>query len=597
MRVIITLYLLTSLLFLGAMDSWAQAKKDSVEKKSITKKAFREGLKLISTTPKDTIVNVKSIDPFAEYAGKIIRHIDIDRIGFEKSIYDHEKKVDKTITRLANTLHHNTRVRIIREHLFIRENKPLNPHELADNERFLRDKDFILDSRIIVTPIDNSDSVDLTVITRDVFSLGGSAGGTIPTSPKISVYDANVDGRGQRIEYTALIDQDRSPKYGYALKYRKSSLFGSLTNLELGYTQLDNGFSFGDEIEFALLMRLSRPLVSPYSRLAGGAEISNNWSENVYSKPDSTFLNYNYKVLDGWMGYNIGIHKELTNRNRKFIAIRAFDGFYLNQPDQPEYQEERKYNDIFGYLSEFTFYRQNFYKTRYVYGFGRTEDVPYGYTLGISAGYIRQLNIERPYTAVKWNYSMAFNKGDFIQLVAQACGYLHINKVEDIILEGGASYYTRLYQLNRYKSRNAVGVTFTQLSNRKALDYLNISKKEIPGFSSDSIRADQRMVVHLESVLYTPWSLLGFRFAPFASLDIVAVDCILCATNNDLYYGIGGGLRTRNENLIFGTIEAKFTYIPKDQYGNSKFVFGFKQNLRIKNTGSFVKAPSLILYN
>lgn len=578
-------------------DSHAQEKKDSIEKKSVVKKAFREGIKLISTSPQDTIVNEKSVDPYEEHAGKIIRTINIERIGFEKSIYDSAKKVDKTITWLANKLHVDTRLKIIRRHLFIKENQALNPHELADNERFLRDKDFILDSRIMVTPVDGTDSVDVTVITRDVFSFGGTLGGTIPTSPKISVYDANVDGRGQRIEFTALVDQDRTPKFGYSLMYRKSSVMGSLTNLELRYTELNSGYSFGDENEFALLMRLDRPLVSPYSRLAGGAEISRNWSENVFAEPDSTFLKYKYKVLDGWIGYNIGIHKDLSDRNRKFIALRYVDGYYVDQPDQTEYQEERKYNDIFGYLSEFTFYRQNFYKTRYVFGFGRTEDIPYGYTLGFSAGYIRQLFIERPYGAIKWNYGKAFNKGDFIRLVAQAGGYFRNDKMEDIILQGGASYFTRLYQFNRYKLRNVIGVTFTQLTNRTVIDYLNISKKEIPGFGSDSIRADQRMAMHAESVLFTPWTLLGFRFAPFVGADIVSVNCVQCATDNELYYGLSGGLRTRNENLIFGTIEVKFTYIPKDQYGNSKFVFGFKQNLKVKNTGSFVKAPSFILYN
>lgn len=575
----------------------AQVKKDSVEKKSITKKAFREGIKLISTNPKDTIVNEKSIDAYAEYAGKIIRNINVERIGFEKSIYDSAKKVTKTVTRLANTLHVDTREKIIRKHLFIHRNTPLNPHEIADNERFLRDKDFILDSRIVVVPVEGSDSVDLTVITRDVFSLGGSVGGSIPNAPKIGIYDANVGGRGQRIEFTALIDQDRTPKFGYSLLYRKSSILGSLTNLELQYTELDNGYSFGDENEFAMRIRLDRPLVSPYTRLAGGAEVSRNWSENVYTEPDSTFLKYNYKVVDTWLGYNIGIKKEITDRNRKFAAIRFFDGYYIDQPDQIEYQEERKYNNIFGYLSEFTFYRQNFFKTRYVFGFGRTEDIPYGYTLGISGGYIRQLNIERPYAAIKWNYGKANKKGNFIRLQAQVGAYYRNNKMEDVLLQGGASYFSRLYQMNRYKLRGLVTASYTQLTNRTVIDWINISKKEIPGFNSDSLDADQRIAIHVEAALFTPWSLLGFRFAPFASADIVSVNCVQCATNNDLYFGLSSGLRTRNENLIFGTMEVKFTYIPKDQYGNSKFVFGFKQNLQIKNTGSFVKAPSFIFYN
>lgn len=596
MRILLIISTIICLLTGGATVTQAQVKKDSIEKKSVAKKAFQEGIKLISTSPKDTVVNEKSVDPYLEYAGKIVRYIHIERIGFEKSIYDTEKKVEKTVTKIANTLHVDTRQKIIRKHLFIKSNKPLNPHELADNERFLRDKDFILDCRIIVTPIEGRDSVDLTVITRDVFSLGATGGGS-PTAPKFGVYDANVDGRGQRIQVNMLFDPDRSPNLGYGLLYRKSSIFGSLTNLELQYTQLNNGFSFGDENEYATFVRLDRQLVSPYTRLAGGGEMSRNWSVNVNEKPDSTFLKYSYFLYNGWIGYNIGIKKDIADRDRKFLAIRYMDGYYTEQPQQELFRDLRKYNNIFGYLAEFTLYRQNFYKTRYVFGFGRTEDIPYGFTFAITGGYINQLRIDRPYAALKFNYGKANRKGNFLRLSAETGGYLRNNEFEDVIVEGGFTYFTRLLQINRYKLRNLASVTYTQLINHTVIDWLKINKQEIPGFKSDSLNASQRLAFHGESALYTPKSLFGFRFAPFTAIDMVAVNCIQCATNNDLYWGFSAGLRTRNENLIFGTLEAKFTYVPKDQYGNSKFVFGFRQNVQIKNTGSFVKAPSFVLYN
>lgn len=596
MRILLIISTIICLLTGGATVTQAQVKKDSIEKKSVAKKAFQEGIKLISTSPKDTVVNEKSVDPYLEYAGKIVRYIHIERIGFEKSIYDTEKKVEKTVTKIANTLHVDTRQKIIRKHLFIKSNKPLNPHELADNERFLRDKDFILDCRIIVTPIEGRDSVDLTVITRDVFSLGATGGGS-PTAPKFGVYDANVDGRGQRIQVNMLFDPDRSPNLGYGLLYRKSSIFGSLTNLEFQYTQLNNGFSFGDENEYATFVRLDRQLVSPYTRLAGGGEMSRNWSVNVNEKPDSTFLKYSYFLYNVWVGYNIGIKKDIADRDRKFLAIRYMDGYYTEQPQQELYRDLRKYNNIFGYLAEFTLYRQNFYKTRYVFGFGRTEDIPYGFTFAITGGYINQLRIDRPYAALKFNYGKANRKGNFLRLSAETGGYLRNNEFEDVIVEGGLTYFTRLLQINRYKLRNLASVTYTQLINHTVIDWLKINKQEIPGFKSDSLNASQRLAFHGESALYTPKSLFGFRFAPFTSIDMVAVNCIQCATNNDLYWGFSAGLRTRNENLIFGTLEAKFTYVPKDQYGNSKFVFGFRQNVQIKNTGSFVKAPSFVSYN
>ena len=72
--------------------------------------------------------------------------------------------------------------------------------------------------------------------------------------------------------------------------------------------------------------------------------------------------------------------------------------------------------------------------------------------------------------------------------------------------------------------------------------------------------------MHLESELFTPSSLFGFRFAPFGSVDMVPIHCVSCEKPSDVFWGFSAGLRTRNENLIFGTLEMKFTYIPFDEY-------------------------------
>jgi hypothetical protein len=596
--IIITCFII-SLICFGSYNGQAQHKKDSVEKekkKSLTRRAFKEGMKFISTTPKDTVKNEKSINAYVEYTGKIIRHINLEHIGFEKSIYDSTKKVKKSVTKLANFLHVNTREKTLRQHLFLRKNTPLNPYKLADNERYLRDRDFIVDSRIVVIPIEGSDSVDLLVMTRDVFSLGGRAGGS-PTAPEFGVYDANVAGRAQRLEFNAVIDQERDPKFGYSFLYRKSSIFGSLANLELAYTQLDDARSYGKEPEYSVAARLNRPLVSPYTRWAGGIEVSNNWSKNVYGKSDSSFLKYRYTIFDTWIGHNFGIHREISNRNRQFLAVRYFNGNYLDQPEQPEYEEEKKYNNVVGALTEFTFYRQNYYKTRYVFGFGRTEDIPYGISLGFTAGYVRQLSLERPYSAIKFAYGQASRKGNFYRLNFLTGGYGNRGELEDVVVQTNASYFTRLLNMNRYKMRGLVSVTYTQLFNQTIGDWLDINKKEIPGFKIDSLDADARFNTHLETALYTPWSLLGFRFAPFAAIDMVVANCADCDQQNQVFWGLSSGFRTRNENLIFGTMELKVTYIPENGNGESEFVIGFKQNLRIKSSGTFVRAPGLVQYN
>jgi hypothetical protein len=337
--------------------------------------------------------------------------------------------------------------------------------------------------------------------------------------------------------------------------------------------------------------------VSPYLRFAGGLEVSRNWSSNVYKKPDSTFLDYNYKIFNSWIGYNIGINKSSESRGRQFLAFRYFDGYYVDAPQLNEDQEEPRYNSAYGYLSEFSFYRQNFYKTRYVFGFGRTEDIPYGISLGITGGYVREVSIERPYGAFKLRFGDASKKGNFYRLNFQTGGYLRNGKFEDFIVQGGSSYFTRALNVKRSKFRGLFSADYTQLFNRAVSNWLKMSNKYIPGFSADSVVSDSRLTLSMQSVLYTPRAILGFRMAPFAQIDMVTINCKECKYQQNTYWGLSAGLRTRNENLIFGTIELRATYIPKDEYGDSKFVFGFRQNLRVKNTGTFANEPTLIRYN
>lgn len=566
--------------------------KDST-KTSLTKKAWKLGMSYITTSAEDTVVNESSVANLKSFEGRIIRNIHINFFALEKSIYDSTRKTSRFIQNASRALHYPTREKIIRNHLFVYPNQVFNPYRVADNERFLRDLDFILDSRIVVTPI-GTDSVDLTVVTRDVFSLGLSFGGDFPTAPKVTLYDANLMGRGQRLEFTGLVEQGRSPVFGMNARYRKSSVLGSLASVEVGYSQINQGISIGNENEYSYFLRVDRPLVSPYSRLAGGVELSRNWSHNVYNEPDTSFLNYRYTVQDYWLGYNFGINREFENRNRHFLAVRYFDGNYLRQPEQEEFKQNITYNDLIGALAEYTFYWQNFYKTRYVFGFGRTEDVPFGLTITATAGFTRQLGLERPYVASGWNHSFANRSGNFFSYGLEAGGYVRESQLEDALLKANASYVTRAFNLNRYKLRTLVAGSYTRLYNQNTFQLVPISSTEIRGFSADSVRGESKTFLRLETVLYTPWILLGFRFAPFVGISRAEVNCKTCKDPSTAVWGISSGFRTRNENLIFGTVEVRLTYVPANDATGSKFSFDFSQRLRIKSSRSFVRAPNLL---
>lgn len=562
----------------------------------------KEILKSVTRKPEkeDDFLNIRSEETFMPFDGKIIRQILINHIDFERSITDTSANFRSWLTRLANKLHNTSKEWVIRDHVFFKKHKPLNPYLLADNERYIRDLDFIVDARIIVVPlISTQDSVDILVVTRDVFSLGGSFNPRGVDETRFRIYDANLLGWGQRLQFNGRYDRDRDPNFGYEVNYRKSSLGGSLVDVTAGYTQLNTGSSYGNEEESAYYLRLDRPLVSPYSRIAGGLEFSRNWSKNFQQLEDSVFRNYRYDVNDFWFGYNLGAKQNQNGRSRRFVSARLFHQRFLEKPLQPQDQINPAFNSRTYALGSFSFFKQEFYKTQFVYGFGRTEDVPYGHNLSFLAGWQNLLQLQRPYVGVDAEKSFVHASGNFYTVSFRAGGFPYQGQWEDATLLLSGRIFSKLKQYKKFLIRQSADLDFTYVFNQRTNTLLDINYSYgLEGFRADSLLGTKRLHARYEIVLYSPWKVLGFRLAPIAFADVA----MIAARDRTLFYdkpylGIGSGVRTRNENLVFGTIELKFFYYPRVVEDISRFRVSVTSNLRIKYTGSFVRPPSFILYN
>ena len=560
----------------------------------------QEILRSVTRRNQDNVLNVRSEEAFLPYNGKFIRQILINHIDFERSITDTVRNIKNWIVKAGNKLHNTSKEWVIRDHVFFKEKRPLNAYVLADNERYLRDLDFIVDARIIVVPIASTeDSVDVLVVTRDVFSIGGSVSPRDVNEIKFKLYDANFLGWGQRLQFNGHYDQERDPNFGYEVIYRKTSLGGSLVDVTAGYTQLNTGSSYGNEDEQAYYLRLDRPLVSPYSRLAGGLEFSRNWSKNLYEHEDSVFRTYRYKVSDVWIGYNLRAKQTQRNRSRHFISARFFQQKFLEKPTQPQDERNPAFNSRTYGLGSFTFFKQEFYKTQFVYGFGRTEDVPYGQTMSILAGWQNLLDLQRAYVGFDAEKSFVHAGGNFYTLLFRAGGFPYQGRWEDATLLLSGKLFSRLKTYKKFLIRQSADLDFTYVFNQRTNTLLDINYSYgIEGFRADSLLGTKRLHARYEIVIFSPWKILGFRLAPIMFADLAMLAPKDKTLFHDLpYIGLGAGVRTRNENLVFGTIELKFFYYPRTVEDTSQFKVSVTTNLRIKYSASFVKAPSFILYN
>jgi hypothetical protein len=603
-------FLLTILICSLFSASWAQQKRDSVPSKSFYKrlrdnKMAQKLIQNLKRKEQDTIFNVKSEDPYLKYEGKIIRKITIERIGFEKNILDTTHTIFSRVAHAGNKLHNTTKEWVIRDNLFIRSGKPLNSYRIADNERYLRDLDFILDSRIFVKPIPNSpDSIDLRVVTRDVFSAGASFNPYSFSNYKYQVQEANLGGMGQRLQYSGVFNNLRDPHFGSDILYRKTNMFGTFINGSLEYTSINTTSIYGREDEKSLSFVLARPLFMPYTRWAGGVTLSRNKSANVLNKPDSVYQNYRYNIQDYWVGYTFGQHKKFKeireNRNRKFVAIRAFDQQYLQVPYiQLNQFDKLLYNNRTSVLGQVTFFRQDFYKTRYVLGFGRTEDIPYGYRFSFTSGFEKEQGRQRPYAGADIYRNIVNKNGSFLIYELMLASYYKNGRSEDALFSFNLTSYTKIIKVGEYKIRHQLDVGYAQQFNQLEKRPLDINNTNgIILFEPDSLLGNRRINIRSQTVLFTPWKLGGFNIAPLFRLEGAYLSQLheTVFEKKNFFSSISGGFRVRNENLIFNTIEARAIYYPRTIDGISHIGFNVQANLKIKYPTILVTAPATV-YN
>ena len=551
----------------------------------------------------EALLNVGSEVYFFPYQGKVIRRIEIIGYGFDKMTSDTLTRFSYWGTQILNSLHVNTREKVMRNNLFIKEKTSVNAYKLADNERYLRSLEFIQDARIMVSDIPNvADSVDLFVITKDLFSLTGGLSKVSKTQLKMKVGEANFLGMGQKIQLSTFAERGRKPTMGFEFLYSKNSIAHSFVNANVAYTSISPSLNNGLQNEHAWYIQLERPLVSQYTHFAGALLVGHNQSHNNYQYPDSSFYRYSYYKYDTWLGYNLGGNGLLNNvlkKDRQFVGLRYFQNAFIQVPYQIKDLYNFKFSNQQALLMQFTFFRQNFYKTNYIYGFGITEDVSVGYNIALTAGWYKQADLKRIYMDIDANYYVPTHKGGFIQYFARVGTFINHKQWEDVGFLIGARAFSRLATYRNVKLRQYIRLSYTQLLNRTGIDPLRIDNSfGLRYFNSDSVVGSRRMSLHSETFFFLKYRLLGFKFAPFVFSDATLLTPLNEKfSKSNLYYSIGGGVRTRNENLIFETVELRFIYFPRKVAYNSLFKVIFATNIRFKYNSNYVKPPSIIQLN
>jgi hypothetical protein len=352
--------------------------------------------------------------------------------------------------------------------------------------------------------------------------------------------------------------------------------------------------------------------VSPYLPWTGALYLSYNKTSNVYLA-DTPYLKnfrYGYQIADAWWGYNFGtqrlMYKNMQLRLRKFIALRGLYKNYSATPWDKLSGYDYNYANTAGLLAAFTVFKQDFYRTNFIYGFGRNEDVPQGFSASVIAGWTARQDSfskvrKRPYFGTEFQRNRYNSKGFYSTYTFRLGGYYTQKKLEDVDILLRVDHFTKLRKMSRqWYNRYFLSGSFAKqinwvlnaplfFNNSFGMSYLNSPNGEFrEGISL-------RSTIKTEAVFYNTRKFLGFRMAPFIFGDVSLISPRNQPfSKSDLFSAIGAGVRTRNENLVYGTIELKGYYFPRTIGDTKPWRVELNSNIRFKYNSVFIRRPDFV---
>ena len=547
------------------------------------------------STPKK-IKTEKSETQHLEHQSKIIRNIQIKKLEvFGPTVYDTSIVSESWLEKTGNNIHTNSKNRVIKNNLLFNKGEKVNPYKLADNERIIRQLPFIDDVRIIIVPdSSNNDSVDILVITKDVWSLGADLRVKNVNSAYGRLYEKNLAGFGHEINNKVIYNINKFPSLGYDGFYKIQNISRSFVTGIISY------YNTYEKEEYFL--GVSRGFITPYTKYAGG--LSLKWINNTVdvnglnTRKRAADLSYDHQ--DIWLGRSISFYsKDIRKfkRSKAIVSARMIRKQFNKRP-YTDVDSNIAYHNTTMFLGSVAFSERKYYRSNLIFNFGRTEDIPYGYLLAFTAGHELLEYSERVYTGIKLAKGNDFHNIGYYYLSIMYGSYLRNALVEQGVFEIEANTFSKLYVRKKFKHRHFIKINYLFGINRKANEKITINNGSgIRDFNSEMVEGDKRFTMTFESVCFTNYEIFGFKFAiyGFADIGVVGLDKYFLFENR-YYSGFGIGLRIRNENLIFKTIQIGLTYYPEIPPHNNICLFniGNEKKINLKDFDS--QAPSVIVF-
>lgn len=525
-------------------DERADRFYDSLRTKMGRRAAPRMIYRMLFVRPElDTTAGGRVLDErrlLEPYAGRRIARIRIEsRPVFPSG--------DNWAERFGNKLHIQTREEVLRRDLLFAEGDRLDPELVVRNKELLRSRTYIAEVDVEVRPAaDDTTAVEVTVLPRDNWSIGLDMDFRSGGRTMLGVYDANIFGTGNLLRLRTNFDRGDFSYGGNEVELEVPNLLGTFFGAHL----LAGRSFYASTLDVELRKDFIRP-----TDFEAGISYADIKDKRYMREHDTTEL-VRSRRFDVWGGkscYLPSIRSSIYFTGR-YGRLR----YGRRPPVDASYNPALHEQDAL--LVGAGLYRERFYSTSLLYGFGLREYLAAGYKAEVTSGYTWGEFSEDLYLGLtgriggfnSWGYMMGgFTLGSFIDMQSGAW----TRSAVDVDLR----WHSNLVRVRRTRIRQFLGLDYTEGWNRLEGADERIGFTDRNGLHA--LRAHTigttRMAFNTETVLFTPYQLLGFRFAFFGFGDFGTIGCDANPFRNTFFGTLGVGARIRNEHLAFHTIQIR----------------------------------------
>ncbi|MGE5457109.1 MAG: hypothetical protein ACM3RX_02010 [Methanococcaceae archaeon] len=521
--------------------------------------------------------------PYATLEGKIIRNIFISSIDpFGYSLLDTTIRPANFTKKAGNFLHINTKEKVIRDLLLIHQFQPFDSLLFKESERLIRMQKYVND--VVAYPsVDspNADSIDVHIRVIDIWSI-------IPTlrktgqSYEAGLADNNFLGTGNRLQLDTRFGENINglvSQLGYTISnIRNSHITGSfqyyfLADNDLITTRDIRKPSYSSlsynlptlNLSNRYLIRsfeLQRSFFSPLTRWAGGIFIGQLATQQNYIDNDSIrYLSSKTNIQDIWGAVSLPLSRFYSQAARTSGIILSARILRTRYPKaMPVSETTSLFNNENFYFAGIGITSRRFIQDRYVFNYGKIEDIPVGRSFGITTGIHMQKN-DQFYLGLKAAWGDNYTFGYFSSYLEYGT-FIGSGGFRQQVITARANYYTRLFNAGYWRIRQFIKPTVIVGINRLPTDNLSLGDA-MKGFDELKNPATRMMALTLQTQCYSPWEIYGFRFGPyfFSSFGLLSNHDNI-SSGNRFYSALGLGVLVKNNYLLINTFQVSFTFYP-----------------------------------